>query len=180
MYAIKLDDGKEKKTGKGIKKSVLKKEVRHQDFKDCLFLRQDYEHTMVNFRSQHHQLFTIKQTKKSLSPFNDKRYILEDGCTTRAHGHWRNGVARPTQTPTEPSELIESMTVLSLSTQKPGVALNVNASKPDTQETITESHARVQEPVEMTQSHIDVGEFNSTVAPPSSNAFYSYFNSFWN
>lgn len=126
MYSIKLDDSKEKKTGKGIKKSVLKTEVRYQDFKDCLFLRQDYEHTMVNFRSQHHQLFTIKQTKTSLSPFDDKRYILEDGCT------------------------------------------------------ITESHAEVQEPVEMTQSHIDVGEFNTTVAPPSSNGFYSYLNSFWN
>ena len=173
MYSIKLDNGKEKKTGKGIKKSVLKKEMRHQDFKDCLFLRQDYEHTMVNFRSQHHQLFTIKQSKRSLSPFDDKRYILEDGCTTTAHGHWRNGVARPTQTPTEPSELIESMTVLSLSTQEPGVALSVNATKPDKQEPITESHAEVQELVEMTQSHINVGEFNTTVAPPSSWWWYT-------
>ncbi|CAH3040626.1 unnamed protein product, partial [Porites lobata] len=36
MYSMMTDDGKEKKTGKGIKKSVLKKEIRHQDFKDCL------------------------------------------------------------------------------------------------------------------------------------------------
>ena len=55
-------------------------------------MRQEYEHSMVNFRSQHHQVFTCKQTKKSLSPFDDKRYILNDGFTTRAHGHWRNGI----------------------------------------------------------------------------------------
>lgn len=76
-----------------------------------------------------------------------------------------------TQAPTEVS-------VSSADMQEPSVALSVNASKPDTQEPITESH--VQEPVEMTQSHIDVGEFNTTVVPPSSNAFYSYLNSFWN
>ena len=29
MYSIMTDDGKEKKTGKGIKKSVLKKEIKH-------------------------------------------------------------------------------------------------------------------------------------------------------
>lgn len=32
MYSMKLDDGKEKKTGIGIKKCVLQKEVRHKDF----------------------------------------------------------------------------------------------------------------------------------------------------
>ena len=90
MYSMKLMDGKEKKTGKGIKKIVLKKQIKHQDFKDCLFLQQDYQHSMMQFRSQGHQLFTTRQIKKSLSPFDDKRYILDNGTTTRAHGHWRN------------------------------------------------------------------------------------------
>lgn len=137
MYSIKLEDGKEKKTGKGIKKSVLQKEVRHQDFKDCLMQKREYEHTMMGFCSQRHQVFTLRQTKKSVSPFDDKRFILEDGFTTRAHGHWRNGIARPSQTPTEvePSEegLIESMTTLSLSTT-------------EAQEQSTESHVNLQEP----------------------------------
>ena len=62
MYSMKLNDGGEKKTGKGIKKSVLKKELRYQDFKDCLMEKREYEHTMVNFRRQHHQVFTLKQT----------------------------------------------------------------------------------------------------------------------
>ena len=91
---MKLKDDVEKKTGKGINKSVLRKEIKHQDFKDCLFMRQEYEHSMVNFRSQHHQVFTIQQIKKSLSPFDDKRYILNDGFTTRTHGHWGNGILK--------------------------------------------------------------------------------------
>ena len=55
MYSFRTDDGAEKKTGKGIKKSVLKKEVRHDDFKKCLMEKQEYEHTMMNFRSQQQQ-----------------------------------------------------------------------------------------------------------------------------
>ena len=90
MYSMVTVKGKDKKAGKGIKKSV-----RHQDFKDCLFEKREYQHSMMSFRSEQHQVFTIKQTKKSLSPFDDKRFILEDGYTTRAHGHHRNGVERP-------------------------------------------------------------------------------------
>ena len=39
MYSMKLMDGKEKKTGKGIKKIVLKKDIKHHDFKDCFLER---------------------------------------------------------------------------------------------------------------------------------------------
>ena len=170
MYSVVMGDGKEKKTGKGIKKSILKEDVRHQDFKDCLFQRQEYQHSMMGFRSQQHQLHTIKQVKKSLSPFDDKRYILEDGFTTRAHGHWRNGIARPSQTPTEadPSEegLLEFMTALSLSSATEEPSTDLAESDADVQEPNTdlmdiplpelchkpstdlaESHAVVQEPI---------------------------------
>lgn len=63
MYSMKLDDGKEKNTGKGIKKCVLQKEVRHKDFKDCLLEHKECRHTIMCFQSQRHQLFTIKQIK---------------------------------------------------------------------------------------------------------------------
>ena len=90
MYSLKLDDGHEKKTGKGIKKSVLKKEITHDDYKQCLFSQEEYYHSMKTFRSQQHHLYTVSQYKKSLSPYDDKRFILEDGCHTRAHGHYKN------------------------------------------------------------------------------------------
>ena len=119
MYSMLTEDGKEKKTGKGIKKSVLKKEVRHQDYKDCLFERKEYEHSMMGFRSQQHQVFTIKQSKKSLSPFDDKRFILEDGFTTRAHGHHLNQITRPSQgVQAEDEGLVNALSGFTLSSNK--------------------------------------------------------------
>ena len=134
------EGGKEKNTGKGIKKSVLQKEFRHQDFKNCLLERREYQHSMMGFQSQRHQLFTVKQTKQSC-PFDDKRLILEDGCMTRAHGHWRNAIARPSQAPTEaePSEegRLESMTALSLSKSNTDVQEPSTVDSPDAQESST-------------------------------------------
>ena len=160
MYSILTEDGKEKKTGKGIKRSVLKKEIHHQDFKDCLFQRREYQHSMMNFRSDCHQMFTIKQMKKSLSPFDDKRYILADGFTTRAHGHYLNGISRPTKDAEDP-ELNEAMQALSL-TEKP--------PKSETQEHLT--------PV---KEHLTV---ETLPLPPRPSDLYnsrlhSYLTSFW-
>ena len=40
-------------------------------------------------------MFTLlEQNKKSLSPYDNKRYVLGDGYSTRAHGHWGNQVPR--------------------------------------------------------------------------------------
>ena len=155
MYSMMADDGKEKKTGKGIKKSVLKKEIRHQDFKDCLMEKREFQHSMMNFRSKQHQLFTVKQTKKSLSPFDDKRYILEDGYTTRAHGHYQNGIIRPSKAAeSSEKELANSMRALSLT--------NTNhTSLSKVLDTIMESHGN--------QSSIDL-----PLAPPTSNKFHAY------
>lgn len=136
MYSMVTEGGKEKKTGKGIKKSV-----RHQDFKDCLLESREYQHFMMGFQSQRHQLFTVKRTKKSSCPFDDERLILEDGCMTRAHGHWRNAIARPSQAPTEaePSEegRLESMTALSLSKSNTDVQEPSTVDSSDAQESST-------------------------------------------
>ena len=154
------DDGKEKKTGKGIKKSVLKKEIRHQDFKDCLMEKREFQHSMMNFRSKQHQLFTVKQTKKSLSPFDDKRYILDDGYTTRAHGHYQNGIIRPSkEAESSEKELANSMRALSLTSTN-------HTSLSKVLDTIMESHGN--------QSSIDL-----PLAPPTSNKFHAYLASFW-
>ena len=42
---------------------------------------------MNTIRSDHHKLFTYNINKIGLSAFNDKRYILDDGISTLAHGH---------------------------------------------------------------------------------------------
>ena len=79
MYSFMMDAGQEKKTAKGVKKSVKEREIKHQDFEDCLFNKVPQQHSMMGFRSDCHEIFTEKLTKTTLSPYDDKRYILEDG-----------------------------------------------------------------------------------------------------
>ena len=47
-------------------------------------------HVMYNMiKSEKLNVYTIEQTKVALSNFDDKRYILDDGYMTLAHGHYR-------------------------------------------------------------------------------------------
>ena len=42
----------------------------------------------MGIKSFNHELYTVKETKLALTAFNDKRYILEDGITSKAYGHY--------------------------------------------------------------------------------------------
>ena len=46
---------------------------------------------MVRIAHKHHQLETEEKLKKSLSPYNDKRWIKKNGeeFETYSFGHWR-------------------------------------------------------------------------------------------
>ncbi|XP_041369813.1 uncharacterized protein LOC121383782 [Gigantopelta aegis] len=79
----------EKKTAKGIKKSLIKNHTRHQHYKQCLFDKEIHMSHMTHTRSYDHQLYNIQLNKLGLSPFDDKRYLLEDGVTSLSYGQWR-------------------------------------------------------------------------------------------
>ena len=70
----------EMKKAKGVKENVVKKDINHQDYVDGLFEERRFMHTMQSIRSFKHELYTIKQNKVSLSPYNDVLYLLDDGC----------------------------------------------------------------------------------------------------
>ena len=63
------------KKAKGVKKYVVKNDISHQDYVDCLFEERQFMHTMQTMQSFKNQLYTIKQNKASLSSYDDKRYI---------------------------------------------------------------------------------------------------------
>ena len=75
---------------KGIKKNVVEKKIHFDHYKDCLLSGHDHYARLVTFRSKLHIVDTVEQIKKSLSRFDDKRYILDDGISTRAYGHFLN------------------------------------------------------------------------------------------
>ena len=43
---------------------------------------------MKAIRSMKHKVYTIEQNKKSLVPYDDKRFLLNDGITTLPYGHY--------------------------------------------------------------------------------------------
>jgi len=92
MYSVLIDDGKEKKTAKGIGRSVIKKELKHETYKNILETSSKMYSKMKVIRSCKHRLYTMDINKVSLSAYDDKRYILNDGITSVAYGHFRIGV----------------------------------------------------------------------------------------
>ena len=45
-------------------------------------------HAQVGFRTDCHRVFTTRTTKTSLSAFDSKRFLLEDGIHSLAYGHY--------------------------------------------------------------------------------------------
>ena len=87
MYSYIKDNEDGGKTAKGIKKSVIKKDINHENYKNTLFNNEQMHHKMKTIRSDKHQLYSFEINKVSLSCFDDKRYILRDGISSYAYGH---------------------------------------------------------------------------------------------
>ena len=86
MYAFLSEDSVVKKL-KGIPSSIVKMWLTFEHYKQCLMEQSKTVTQMKLFRSNNHHVTTKLQSKISLSCFDDKRYILDDGITTLAHGH---------------------------------------------------------------------------------------------
>ena len=86
MYCITLDNEKDSKKAKGVKKNV-KKGISPEDYRQVLNQSKVMHHKMKTIRSDCHQISSYEINKISLSPFDDKRYILSDGITSYAYGH---------------------------------------------------------------------------------------------
>ena len=91
MYSLLVPDNPKecKIRAKGIKKSYVKKKVRHDQFLNVLKTLKPTPSTFRSFRSVNHVLRTVEINKTCLNAFDDKRYILNDGVGTLAYGHFR-------------------------------------------------------------------------------------------
>ena len=87
MYSILEACGGNIKKAKGVKKNVVKKHIRHEQYKEALFEKQTFRHSMDVLRSERHRVYGQHLRKVSLSPFDSKRWIAKNGEDTLAYGH---------------------------------------------------------------------------------------------
>ena len=88
-YSMLFDSGREMKRAAGVKKGVVKRKLRHSHYLNTLELCKPTYVVQNNIVSKKHTLYTVNQTKIGLNAFDVKRYILEDGINTLAHGYYK-------------------------------------------------------------------------------------------
>ena len=89
LYTVKMFEGEETKKCKGVKKSVVKKSITHEDYKKCLFMGKEQLREMNVIRSYKHEVYTEVVNKIALSPRDDKRHIREGLTDTLALWHYK-------------------------------------------------------------------------------------------
>ena len=80
MYSLVADNYKE------VNKAIwVNKKLRHNEYVDVLFNKKNMRHKMKRIQSVLHEIGTYDINKISLSCFDDKRYVLDDGINTLAY-----------------------------------------------------------------------------------------------
>ena len=77
-----------KRQQKAYRKTILNKHINHQLYRDVILENKLFSSSMNRIQSKEHKLQTIEMTKLIFQPFDDKRYILEDGINTLPFGHY--------------------------------------------------------------------------------------------
>ena len=80
MYSLISVDDEEVTKAKGVNKKI-----RHKEFDDVLFNKKVIRHNMKRIQSKLHRIRTYNVCKISLSCFDGKRYVLDDGVNTLAY-----------------------------------------------------------------------------------------------
>ena len=75
--------------GKGITETARVNQLSFEKYKNCLNTMEPQNVKIQNIISDHHRLFSIQMNKVGLSVGDVKRYILPDGISTLAHGHYK-------------------------------------------------------------------------------------------
>jgi hypothetical protein len=87
----RVGQGRETKRLKGVKTAVVKKHLKLDDYRqmiaDLWAAEADSTVVQVVLRSRLHVIDTEQQTKRALSSYDDKRYVLSCGVHTLAYGN---------------------------------------------------------------------------------------------
>jgi len=89
MYSLLVEKDKPAKmTAKGIKTNFMKKHVKHDMYYHTLRTKTLTHAKFRNFRSRCMKIETVECSKICLSAYDDKRFLLSDGESTLAYGHF--------------------------------------------------------------------------------------------
>ena len=86
-YSYMTDEFIEIKKAKGTKKCVIKKMLKFEDYKKCLFDNEPMLKSQQRFKSENHEVYTENINKISLSSNDDKRIVALDGITSYPYGY---------------------------------------------------------------------------------------------
>ena len=92
MYSFMFDEKKdvskaEVRVAKGVQKSVIFNDLRFSTYLNCLWNGKVKEHNFKTIPSMKHSVATYTQSKITLCPFEDKRYLL-DAINSVPYGHY--------------------------------------------------------------------------------------------
>ena len=65
----------------------MKKELRHEDYKNCMLNNEIILKSQQRFKSEAHNVYTTEVNKIALSSNDDKRLQAYDGITTYPYGY---------------------------------------------------------------------------------------------
>lgn len=92
MYSFRCSDSNnvcsETKKAKGVTKNTVTKTIQFSDYVDCIENGTILVRTQNTIRSKRHCVYSIRQEKIALSPFDDKRYIHQNNIDTLPWGHY--------------------------------------------------------------------------------------------
>ena len=89
LYSFIMEEGKENKRYKGIKKQVVESSITHEDYKTCLKTGKEKLVKQNIIRAYSHDMFSEEVNKVALSAEDDKRYLFKDSDDTLAWGHYK-------------------------------------------------------------------------------------------
>ena len=75
-----------------MKKVVVEKFIRHDNYKNTLLRRENFNVEQNCIRSYNHQLYSETTKKIALSACDDKVFICDDNIHTYTHGHKKNKI----------------------------------------------------------------------------------------
>ena len=85
-YSYLMDDNGEKKKAKGTTKSIIKRRIQFENYKDSLLKNKTILRSQLRFKSNFHIVYTEEVNKIAISSNDDKRLQTYDKITTYPYG----------------------------------------------------------------------------------------------